>query len=203
MGVVLDALRNLVGGTSQITKAIENRVGIGDVAQWANNALTGQLDFDRQMELQNDAQEFNSAEAKLAYEREVEAAKNSTLWQADQYRALGINPAWAMTGGGQASTASVSAPAAKSNVGVASKSGGQVTGLVTGLANVLLTAATVGANNVASAIGKIQGIKAAADKSKSVKEFVKHADDFMALNIQKGIENRAKVLNNSKPEEKK
>lgn len=108
---------------------------------WLDNSLTGDRDFQRQVALQQMQQDFNSAEAALAYKRQVNTARNSTLWQAEQLRQLGVNPAWAIAGGGGSSPTVSTAPTATSQAGNASPSGQQATQTLNAFAQLVVTAA--------------------------------------------------------------
>lgn len=111
------------------------------IEDWFNNAITGDRDFNRQLALQQMQQDFNSAEAALAHKRQVNIAQNSTLWQAEQLKQIGINPAWAIAGGGGATPAITTAPTATSQAGNATPSGQQATQALTTFVQLVVTAA--------------------------------------------------------------
>lgn len=108
---------------------------------YVNNALTGDRDYDRQVALQQMQQDFNSAEAAKAYQRQLHIAQNSTKWQAEQLRQLGVNPAWAIAGGGGSNATVSTAPTATSQAGNASPSGQQATQALTTFVQLVVTAA--------------------------------------------------------------
>lgn len=111
------------------------------VGSWLDNALTGDRDFQRQVALQQMQQDFNSAEAAKAFQRQLTIAQNSTKWQAEQLKQLGVNPAWAIAGGGGSSPAITTAPTATSQAGNASISGSQFAGALSTLGQLVITAA--------------------------------------------------------------
>ena len=119
----------------------------GSLGSWLNNSLTGDRDFARQLYLQENQQQFNSAEAAKAFERQVTMAQNSSLWQADQLRQLGVNPAFAIAGaGGHGLNNAVStAPTATSAANSAGTSGAQFGATLASLGQLVLNAASLAA----------------------------------------------------------
>lgn len=117
------------------------------LSSWFRNALTGDRDFARQVYLQTHQQQFNSAEAAKAFERQITLAQNSTLWQAEQLRQLGVNPAWAIAGnGGHGLNGTVStAPTATSAANSAGTSGAQFGATLASLGQLVINAASLAA----------------------------------------------------------
>lgn len=113
----------------------------GKFSSWFDNALTGDRDFQRQVALQQMQQDFNSAEAAKAFQRQLTIAQNSTKWQAEQLKQLGVNPAWAIAGGGGSNPSIATAPTATSQAGNASSSGSQFGGALNTFAQLVITAA--------------------------------------------------------------
>lgn len=103
------------------------------IYQWANNALTGDLDYRRETVLNEVNNAFNAQQSQLArdwqsdenrlawerseqsaknaYDRDVEAAKNAYSWKIADLKKNGINPYVALTGG----AGSVSSPAGQAH----------------------------------------------------------------------------------------
>lgn len=120
---------------------------LGSLGSWFSNSLTGDRDFARQLYLQEHQQQFNSAEAAKAFERQVTMVQNSSLWQAEQLRQLGVNPAFAIAGaGGHGLNNSVSAaPTATSAANSAGTSGAQFGATLASLGQLVINAASLAA----------------------------------------------------------
>lgn len=80
-----------------------------------NNAFTGNLDYQRTLETLQKEQAFTAEQAKIAREFQEYMSRNSHQMEADDLRAIGLNPALTLTSGGaNAYTASsVSSPGAR------------------------------------------------------------------------------------------
>ena len=124
-----------------------------------NNLLTGNLDFQRQQELLNAEQAYNSAEAEKAHARSVALQENSAALERDlrksQYqdtvagmRAAGLNPAM-LYGGGSASLVTAGAPSggAGSRASVGSRSAIHAGQSVAMIAGAMISAGALLANS--------------------------------------------------------
>lgn len=124
-----------------------------------NNLLTGNLDYQRQQELLNAEQAYNSAEAEKAHARSVALQENSASLERQlrqsQYqdtvagmRAAGLNPAM-LYGGGTASLVSAGAPAggAGSRASVGSRSAVHAGQSVAMIAGAMISAGALLANS--------------------------------------------------------
>lgn len=136
--IMNDPYLNAVSNNASTQAQIKRK---NQFSSYFDNALTGDRDYERQVALQQMQQDFNSAEAAKAYQRQLHIAQNSTKWQAEQLRQLGVNPAWAIAGGGGSNATVSTAPTATSQAGNASPSGQQATQALTTFAQLVVTAA--------------------------------------------------------------
>lgn len=148
-GAVAGGLNNsggFSGGKSSVLNSGDGSF-LGSLGSWLSNSLTGDRDFARQLYLQEHQQQFNSAEAAKAFERQVTMAQNSSLWQAEQLRQLGVNPAFAIAGaGGHGLNNAVSAaPTATSAANSAGTSGAQFGATLASLGQLVINAASLAA----------------------------------------------------------
>lgn len=80
-----------------------------DLNSWLNNYLTGELDFNRQLEILDKEQAFNSAEAEKNRQFNLDMASTAFQRQAEDLQKAGYNPGL-MLGGSGSSVASVNTP---------------------------------------------------------------------------------------------
>lgn len=160
-----DVLAMIGGSGSGTSEGASGAAGV-------NNLLTGNLDYQRQVELMNAEQAFNSAEAQKAHERSVALQENSAALERElrqnQYqdtvtgmRAAGLNPAM-MYGGGTAPLVNSAAPVGGSGLraSVGSRSAIHAGTAIPMIAGALISAGALLANSAMA--GKF--VKAAATR---------------------------------------
>lgn len=148
----LGSLFTSIGGGNSASSDVDVKAGF-------NNLITGNLDYQRQQELLNAEQAYNSAEAEKAHARSVALQENSASLERElrqsQYqdtvagmRAAGLNPAM-LYGGGTASLVSAGAPAggAGSRASVGSRSAVHAGQSVAMIAGAMISAGALLANS--------------------------------------------------------
>lgn len=85
-----------------------------DFDTYVNNLFTGDLDFQRELDLLNEQMAFNSAEAEKNRQWQTEMSNSAFTRQANDLRNAGYNPAL-MLGGSGASVMSVNTPYTTAN----------------------------------------------------------------------------------------
>lgn len=85
-----------------------------DFNLWLDNYLTGELDFERQLEVLNREQAFNSAEAEKSRQFNLDMASSAFQRQSEDLQKAGYNPGLILGGSGS-SVASVNTPFSNSH----------------------------------------------------------------------------------------
>ena len=89
-----------IGNIRNINKIINNDSDKASIWSGLNNLFTGNLDYQRQLDLQEKQQAFNAAEAQKARDWNLQLANTAYQRQAQDLKAAGFNPALMLSGSG-------------------------------------------------------------------------------------------------------
>lgn len=126
-----------------------------DFDTYVNNLFTGDLDFQRDLELLNEQMRFNSAEAEKNRQWQTEMSNSAFTRQANDLKNAGYNPAL-MLGGSGASVMSVNTPTASANN----------TGISNAYSHIVSSSLSANTNMAKGVIGTLGNVISALIKSK-------------------------------------
>lgn len=109
-----------IGNIHNINKIINNDSNKASIWSGLNNLFTGNLDYQRQLELQEKQQAFNAAEAQKSRDWNLQLANTAYQRQAQDLKKAGFNPALMLSGSGAGGYTSA---AASSSSGSSTSSG--------------------------------------------------------------------------------
>lgn len=92
--------------TSAFADVVKSTVGSDDVVSSLNNALTGNLDFERSLELQDKANEWSASEAQKSRDWQEYMSNTAYSRSVADLKSVGINPYAVLSGLKAASTPS-------------------------------------------------------------------------------------------------
>ena len=109
-----DVLTLPIDNQNDLQKYAQDFIDSGQISQqdfdaYVNNLFTGDLDYQRNLELMNEQMRYNTAEAQKNREWQTEMSNTAYQRQANDLRAAGYNPALVLGGSG-ASVMSVNTP---------------------------------------------------------------------------------------------